>query len=149
MTVFNLKLTSSTITPFQSFHGNETPKVLKAKGQLITSDLSGCLNEHLILFNLVNMNGRLYDPLGRRFFNVDLYVQMPDYTQNVNRYSYCLNNPLKFNDPSGEFISLLIVAVAAVMSGGVNVAVHWKEIKAAGGGWNTFWKGPDILGLEQ
>lgn len=72
---------------------------------------------------------------------------MSDYTQNVNRYSYCLNNPLKFNDPSGEFIPLLVVAAAAAIGGGggVNVAVHWKEIKAAGGGWNTFWKGPDIF----
>ncbi|MDP3685025.1 MAG: RHS repeat-associated core domain-containing protein, partial [Ignavibacteria bacterium] len=62
-------------------------------------------HEHLTLFNLVNMNGRLYDPLVGRFLNVDPYVQMPDYSQNVNRYSYCLNNPLKFSDESGEFLT--------------------------------------------
>jgi hypothetical protein len=27
---------------------------------------------------------------------------MPDYTQNFNRYSYALNNPLIYSDPSGE-----------------------------------------------
>lgn len=58
-------------------------------------------HEHLKWFNLVNMNGRLYDPLVGRFLNADPYVQLPDYSQNFNRYSYCLNNPLKFNDPSG------------------------------------------------
>jgi hypothetical protein len=28
---------------------------------------------------------------------------MPDFTQNFNRYSYALNNPLIYTDPSGEF----------------------------------------------
>jgi RHS repeat-associated protein len=104
-------------------------------------------HEHLTLFNLVNMNGRLYDPLVGRFLNVDPYVQMPDYTQNVNRYSYCLNNPLKFTDPNGEFIPFLVIAAAAVISGSINVAVHWKEIKAVGGGWSSFWKGAGYFGV--
>jgi RHS repeat-associated protein len=37
----------------------------------------------------------LYDPVLGRFFSPDNYVQMPDYSQCFNRYSYCLNNPLK------------------------------------------------------
>ncbi len=32
----------------------------------------------------------------------DNYVQNPENTQNYNRYSYCMNNPLKYVDPSGE-----------------------------------------------
>jgi RHS repeat-associated protein len=59
-------------------------------------------HEFLKYFNLYNMNGRLYDPLVGRFLNVDPYVQMPGYSQSYNRYSYCLNNPLKFTDPSGN-----------------------------------------------
>ena len=47
------------------------------------------------------MNGRLYDPAVGRFLNVDPYVQMPGNTQSYNRYSYCLNNPLRYTDPSG------------------------------------------------
>jgi RHS repeat-associated protein len=27
---------------------------------------------------------------------------MPDFSQSFNRYSYCLNNPLKYTDPTGE-----------------------------------------------
>jgi len=30
-------------------------------------------------------------------------VQAPDFSQSFNRYSYCLNNPLLYTDPSGEF----------------------------------------------
>jgi hypothetical protein len=48
------------------------------------------------------MNGRLYDPLVGRFLNADNFIQDPTSTQIYNRYSYCLNNPLKYNDPSGE-----------------------------------------------
>ena len=47
------------------------------------------------------MNGRIYDPLLGRFLSPDMYVQAPDFTQSHNRYSYCLNNPLMFTDPSG------------------------------------------------
>jgi len=58
-------------------------------------------HEFLSQFNLYNMNGRMYDPLVGRFLSADNYVQDPTATQNYNRYSYCLNNPLKYNDPSG------------------------------------------------
>jgi hypothetical protein len=34
----------------------------------------------------------------------DPSVQSPTYTQNYNRYSYCLNNPLRYTDPSGYFV---------------------------------------------
>ncbi|MGV8091906.1 MAG: RHS repeat-associated core domain-containing protein [Mangrovibacterium sp.] len=34
-------------------------------------------HEHLSWFNLVNMNGRLYDPLVGRFLSPDKYVQFP------------------------------------------------------------------------
>ncbi|MGC9353309.1 MAG: RHS repeat-associated core domain-containing protein [Mariniphaga sp.] len=61
-------------------------------------------HEHLPEFNLINMNGRLYDPVVGRFLSADNYVQMPDFSQNFNRYSYALNNPLVYTDPSGEFI---------------------------------------------
>ena len=52
------------------------------------------------------MNGRLYDPYLARFLSPDNYVQMPDFSQSFNRYSYCLNNPLKYTDPSGELFGI-------------------------------------------
>ena len=59
-------------------------------------------HEYLPWFNLYNMNGRLYDPLVGRFLSADPFIQDPASTQNYNRYSYCLNNPLRYTDPSGE-----------------------------------------------
>ncbi len=68
-------------------------------------------HEHLYNFGLINMNGRMYDPVMSSFLSVDNYVQQPDNSQNFNRYAYCLNNPLKYTDPSGECV------FEAVMSG--------------------------------
>jgi RHS repeat-associated protein len=59
-------------------------------------------HEHLDEFGLINMNGRVYDPLLAMFLSPDSYMQAPDFTQNYNRYSYVLNNPLIYNDPSGN-----------------------------------------------
>lgn len=59
-------------------------------------------HEHLQSVALINMNGRIYDPKLHRFLQPDNNIQDPFNTQNYNRYSYVLNNPLKYNDPSGE-----------------------------------------------
>ena len=79
-------------------------------------------------FGLVNLNARLYDPMLGRFLSCDNYVQMPDNTQNFNRYSYCLNNPLKYNDPSGEFIPQLIgfALAGGLMNCAINKDFNWK-----------------------
>ncbi|WP_233267372.1 RHS repeat-associated core domain-containing protein [Paraglaciecola sp. L3A3] len=50
---------------------------------------------------LIHMNGRVYDPVAGRFLSADIYIQAPTNTQSYNRYSYVLNNPLSFVDPSG------------------------------------------------
>ena len=59
-------------------------------------------HEHYPEFKIINMNARLYDPVIARFFSPDNFVQLPEFTQAFNRYSYCLNNPLKYRDPSGN-----------------------------------------------
>lgn len=60
-------------------------------------------HEHFAEVGLIHMNGRLYDPLLRRFLNADENIQDPHNTQNYNKYGYVMNNPLLYNDPSGEF----------------------------------------------
>ena len=62
-------------------------------------------HEHLDGFGLINMNGRMYDPVIGRVLSPDNFVQDPTNTQSYNRYSYCLNNPLRYTDPSGWFAS--------------------------------------------
>jgi RHS repeat-associated protein len=53
-------------------------------------------------FGLINLNARLYDPKLAQFTGLDPLVQEPGMGQNFNRYSYCLNNPLRYSDPSGN-----------------------------------------------
>ncbi len=50
---------------------------------------------------LIDMKGRMYDPALRRFLTADPFVPEPLFGQAYNRYSYVLNNPLRYTDPSG------------------------------------------------
>jgi RHS repeat-associated protein len=45
---------------------------------------------------------RYYDAAIGRFLSPDTIVPNPMNPQSLNRYSYCLNNPLKYTDPSGH-----------------------------------------------
>ncbi len=67
------------------------------------------MHQHLDSFNLINMEGRMYDPVVAQFLSPDPYIQIPDNTQGLNRYNYCYNSPLMYSDPNGE-TPLFIVA---------------------------------------
>ena len=88
-------------------------------------------HEHLPGWGLINMNARLYDPALCRFLSPDPVLQDPANTQNFNRYSYCLNNPLRYTDESGEVFgvddAVAVILCAAILSGSVNLAATWKR----------------------
>ncbi|WP_162923747.1 FG-GAP-like repeat-containing protein [Arachidicoccus soli] len=63
-------------------------------------------HEHLAQFALINMNGRMYDPVTGRMLSPDNYIQQPWNSQSYNRYGYCINNPLIYTDPSGEIFGI-------------------------------------------
>ena len=107
-----------------------------ASGLMLGRGFTG--HEHLPLFGLINMNARLYDPVLGRFLSPDPYVQILDYTQAFNRYSYCMNSPLCYVDENGEFIWFVIGA--AVIGGAINVATHWKSI-------DNVWQGLGYFGV--
>ena len=88
-------------------------------------------------FGLINMNGRLYDPVLGRFLSPDNYVQLPDFSQNFNRYTYCLNNPLKYTDPDGEFFHLII---GAIVGGTINLIMNSSKV-------DNFWQGLGYFGV--
>ena len=50
---------------------------------------------------LVDMHGRIYDPLAGRFTTADPIMQAPFFSQGQNRYAYVLNDPINLTDPSG------------------------------------------------
>ncbi|OAV63343.1 RHS repeat-associated core domain protein [Bacteroidales bacterium Barb6XT] len=89
------------------------------------------------------MNARLYDPLIGRFFSPDPKM-MDGETQALNRFSYAMNNPFAYTDPSGEFIvSLSTVIVGAVIGAvvaGVVTAVTLAKSGASAG--DMAWKIP-------
>lgn len=61
-------------------------------------------HEHIDQFQLINMNARLYDPLIGRMLSPDKYMQDVSNSQNLNRYTYAMNNPIKYVDPDGNEI---------------------------------------------
>jgi len=97
-------------------------------------------HEHLQTVGFIHMNGRLYDPALHRFLQPDNYVQDPFNTQNFNRYGYCLNNPLLYTDPNGEFFwaAVIIGAIIGASSYAVSAAINdsWS--------WGSF--GLSVLG---
>ena len=84
--------------------------------------------EHLIQYSLINMqalsiaegNARMGvypacgNPVIGRVLSPDNFVQDATGTQNFNRYTYCLNNPLKYTDPDGNIIVAAIVTAAII-----------------------------------
>ncbi|PWN69184.1 hypothetical protein C1631_014070 [Chryseobacterium phosphatilyticum] len=87
---------------------------LLAANLLIDRGYTG--HEHFTEIGIIHMNGRLYDPLLRRFLNADENIQDPYNTQNYNKYGYVLNNPLMYNDPSGEIVWWVAAGIFAVVS---------------------------------
>jgi len=58
-------------------------------------------HEHDDEHGLINMLGRMYDPLVRRFLTPDPFVAEPLQSQHHNRYAYVQNNPVTLTDPTG------------------------------------------------
>jgi len=79
----------------------------------VTRDFTG--HEHYDRFHIVNANARLYDPVIGRFFSPDPFVQTPDFTQSYNRYSYCMNNPVMYSDPTGKVFGIDDIIAAAAL----------------------------------
>ena len=90
-------------------------------------------HEHLDEVGIINMNGRIYDPVLARFLQPDNFVQAPDNLQNFNRYGYVYNNPLKYTDPSGE---LFVVddLIFGLVGGVINVVTNLGSIQSFGQG---------------
>ena len=91
-------------------------------------------HKHVDSMGLIHMNGRVYDPVIARFLSADPIIQAPSNLQSLNRYSYVINNPLSYTDPSGygwlskkwkqikKPLITIVIVVAAVYTGGLAAA---------------------------
>ncbi|HEY9060073.1 MAG TPA: S8 family serine peptidase [Pseudobacteroides sp.] len=53
---------------------------------------------------LYYLNARMYDPTIARFLQEDTYTGEIDDPLSLNLYTYCYNEPIKYDDPSGHFV---------------------------------------------
>ena len=72
---------------------------------------------------LYNYKARLYDPILGRFISADSIVPQPGNLQALNRYSYCVNNPLVYVDPSGHDFGLCAFIIAVLIGAAVGAGV--------------------------
>ena len=63
---------------------------------------TGQRSEEAGLGSLYDYGARFYSPALGRFLSPDTIVPEPGNPQSLNRYSYTLNNPVKYRDPSGH-----------------------------------------------
>jgi len=113
-------------------------------------------HEMLPELDIINMNGRLYDPRIGRMISVDNYAGIDGTSQSYNRYSYVQNNPLMYTDPSGEFsvpgamIGAFVGGVAGsyfggddkstfggIVSGGLIGGLGWSGLNTVSGAKNA------------
>ncbi|WP_165940138.1 RHS repeat domain-containing protein [Dyadobacter psychrotolerans] len=94
-------------------------------------------HEHLDRFGLINMNGRLYDPVLGRMLSPDNYISDAGFSQDYNRYSYARNNPLLYTDPDGN-MPWITMAIGAAIGGVINGYTYAIQGK---GFFNGFWRG--------
>ena len=74
---------------------------------------------------------RYYDPDTGRFTTRDTFPGYRRNPQSLNKYSYCQNNPLKYNDPTGNIVDPITAALAVTA-----VIVIWDIIEAHRAGIN-------------
>jgi len=80
---------------------------------------------------LYNYDARMYDPVIGRFISADTVIQSPYNPQTLNRYSYCVNNPMKYTDPSGHIVD----TVWDALNIGLGVASLVDNINKGNIGW--------------
>ena len=66
-----------------------------------TIDRGFTMHEHIDEMGIINMNGRIYDPLIGRFMSADPYIQAPYNLKSFNRYICVWNNSLRLVDLNG------------------------------------------------
>ncbi|WP_129582749.1 RHS repeat domain-containing protein, partial [Methanolobus psychrotolerans] len=83
---------------------------------------------------LMYYGARYYSPEYRVFVQPDTILPDPYNPQYLNRYSYCLNNPVKYTDPSGHIV-IPAIAIAGVKVVSTVIDYGWNVYDFATDSW--------------
>jgi RHS repeat-associated protein len=81
---------------------------------------------HEASLGLYDYGARFYSPYLGRFLSADTLVPNAANPQDLNRYSYTRNNPLKYTDPTGHICVPCVIAVGIIV------------LKAVDYGWTAY-----------
>jgi RHS repeat-associated protein len=88
--------------------------------------------------NLYYFNARWYDPSIGRFITPDDGLGADENIPGAyNRYSYCVNNPINYVDPSGHFGILVSMLIGMIVSVAISGAMYGFQAAITG---NWSWK---------
>jgi hypothetical protein len=88
------------------------------------------------------MNGRIYAPMLGRFLQADPFIPDASDSQSLNPYTYVLNNPLAYTDPSGYWgrreqgylrtaVAIVIAVWTGYYAGGLAATNAWQAAAVA------------------
>jgi RHS repeat-associated protein len=89
---------------------------------------TGQRNDYYI--GLYFYNARYYDPALGRFLAADTIVPDPANPQSLNRYSYVLNSPLRYTDPTGHFTDDELASL---------LGDNWQELMQLWEEYDPYW----------
>lgn len=78
---------------------------------------------------LYYINARMYDPVTARFLQADTYLGSLNDPLSLNLYTYCLNNPHRYTDPSGH-VAITAAAVFLAVRIGISLLSGFMSAKA-------------------
>jgi len=103
---------------------------------------------------LYYLNSRYYDPATGRFLNEDAISYLePKTLGGLNRYAYCLNNPVMYYDPSGyvaieSFVIISVVFFGLLLIGGGTYGIGQNTLTIDDFGNDMYKLGVSIVGSK-
>lgn len=107
-------------------------------------------HEEIASARFVHMDGRVYDPHAGIFLSPDLMTQSLTDDRTLNRYTYVLNNPLRYVDPTGYgWFSSAVNAIGNALGSAANaVGSALSSAAQAAGAWlQQNWREVVVVGV--